>query len=234
MPVLCRDLNLLFVMMPGTGCSAIASLLVTKFGGERLPDKHAGVERIVAAGTLSPPEIEQLTVFGTVRNPFDRFVTEYVRIAGDWFDDHFANDSPRSQWVHDKGPAYEKWKRRQQQRAREGGFDRWLLGTIRRYQLRQMVRRPLQYQRMMNLLAYPMIEGVDRFMEYERLEDDLKTILKDAGADVDFELPRRNITPGKKPYQEYYSAKTRRFVEQTFADVLARFGHSFDETEVLV
>lgn len=232
MPVICRDLNLLFVMMPGTGCSAIASLLVEQFGGERLPDKHADVHRIIAAGTLRRDEIERLTVFGTVRNPFDRFVTEYVRIAGDWIDDHFSNDSPRSRWIHEKGDSYKRWKRRQQRRARSQGFDRWLIGTVRRYQLRQLILRPRHYQRMMHLLAYPMTEGVDRLMVYERLEDDLKSVLRDAGADTDFELPRKNPTPGKKPWQDYYAEATRRFVESTFRASLKQFGHTFDQPVV--
>jgi hypothetical protein len=174
MPVLCRDLNLLFVMVPGTGCSVVACVLCDEFGGERLPNKHASVDRMIADGTLSRSEIERLNVVATVRNPFDRFVTEYTRIAGTWYDDHFNNHSPRSQWIHDKGERYKKWKQRQQRRARKGGFDNWLIGMVRRYRLRQLIRRPAQVAKMMELLAYPMIGGVDRTIMYERLEDELK------------------------------------------------------------
>jgi len=229
MPILCRDLNLLFVMVPGTGCSGVACLLCDQFGGERLPNKHASLDQIIAEGALTRTEVDQLQVFATVRNPFDRFVTEYTRIAGTWFDEHFANDSPRSHWIHDKGPRYEKWKRRQQQKARERGFDSWLIGTVRRYEIRQFVRNPLQYRRRLDLLAYPMVEGVDRLMLYERLESELKAVLRDAGAEAEFSLPRRNVTPGKKSdYRDYYSPRSRAFVEKKFGAVLNRFGHSFD------
>jgi hypothetical protein len=232
MPVICKDLNLLFIMMPGTGCSVVATVLCEQFGGERLPDKHASVAKIIADGSLTQQQIADLTVFGTVRNPFDRFVTEYTRIAGDWFDDHFSNHSPRSQWIHEKGEKYRKWKRKQQKKARDRGFDWWLMGTIRRYQIRQLIKHPFQYRKMMDLLAYPMTEGVDRLMVYENLEEDLKSVLSDAGADTDFTLPRKNITPGKKDFHEYYSPKSRRFIERTFADALKRYGHTFDDSRV--
>lgn len=86
---------------------------------------------------------------------------------------------------------------------------------------------------MMEQLAYPLTSCVNSFIRYENLEDDLVSVLKSRGADTSsLTLPLKNLTPGKRKYQEYYSVTSRTFVEAVFAEPLAKFGHRFQDDPV--
>ena len=93
MAIFCPDLNLLFIMVPGTGCSVVGNVLARDFGGQFLPAqdimengkvihqrKHNTVQQIISDGLLEPQRIKQLLVVATVRNPFDHFVTYFQRL----------------------------------------------------------------------------------------------------------------------------------------------------------
>src|SRR5690606_23489876 len=97
MAIICRDHRLLFIMVPGTGCSVVGNLLIEEFGGEWIPSsniivdnriavqrKHSRLPELIRTGLLTPEEVEEYLVFATVRNPFDRLVTYYQRLIGPW------------------------------------------------------------------------------------------------------------------------------------------------------
>lgn len=97
MAIICRELRLLFIMVPGTGCSVFGNTLLSDFGGEWLPEqdlvidgmgvhprKHNSVQQLVRDGLLSPEDRDSYLVAANIRNPFDRLVTYYQRIAGNW------------------------------------------------------------------------------------------------------------------------------------------------------
>ena len=102
MATICRKHKLLFIMVPGTGCSSIGRVLRKKFGGEFIPKvplcqngrlvldhKHNSIRELVKYGYLSRVELSIYLKFGTVRNPFDSLVTEYKRFTGEWAENLF-------------------------------------------------------------------------------------------------------------------------------------------------
>ncbi len=78
-------------------------------------------------------------------------------------------------------------------------------------------------------IAYPLIDGVDRVIRYEYLEEDFNQILSQVGVDEYIPIPHTNKTPGKKSYQAQYSPEARSIVERELAKELATFGYTFEE-----
>jgi hypothetical protein len=66
-------------------------------------------------------------------------------------------------------------------------------------------------------------------MRYERLQEDFDAVLKQAGIEGHYEIPRENITPARegKSYREFYSKKSRRMVEDAYASHLEKYDYSF-------
>jgi hypothetical protein len=249
MAVLCREHRLLFIMVPCTGCSTIGKILRQQFGGEWLPEtdlmrgsrvvlnrKHNSLRELVEFGVVTPDDLRGWLKFATIRNPFDRFASEYQRLAGEWMEAAMASSRPDS-WVNRGGEAHAEQLRSRKlgevRRARGEGFDRWLarnIGAAQRIddRLRGWVKRVLQRGPREKNPAFPMIAGVDELMRYENLEADFNRVLASVGVTEFVPLPHTNKTPGKKPYQEYYSSQSRQLVEKMFAADLSRHGYSFE------
>jgi len=65
---------------------------------------------------------------------------------------------------------------------------------------------------------------------YETLDADLNTALERAGVDRHLDIPRTNVTRGRKrdlAYQSYYTPRTRDLVADWYADEIALFGYEF-------
>lgn len=67
---------------------------------------------------------------------------------------------------------------------------------------------------------------VNRHMRYERLQKDLKQLLRR------FRLPqatleKANVTANKEPWRTYYDAETKATAKRRFGDEAERFGYSF-------
>ncbi len=76
-----------------------------------------------------------------------------------------------------------------------------------------------------------MIGGVDEVIRYEHLETDFNNILKKAGIISYYDniyIPQTNPTLGKKNYQEYYTIKARKIVEEYYERELIAFGYTFE------
>jgi len=246
-------------MVPGTGCSAIGSVLMDQFGGQHLPSseifqknemllarKHNSIQQLLKYGVISNDEVKACVKFGTIRNPFDRFVTEYARLTGTWMEDCMKVKDPNA-WFN-RGPRgyQDKLKRaktKKIEQARNMEFNEWVLGRLRLYQptnsfvrskmiIRSMFKKPINRH---NIL-YPLIDGVDCLIHYERLEQDFNTVLKKVDIDEFVPLGRSKMfgispterTPNKKPYKDYYQLKARNFIEKECSRELASFGYSFD------
>lgn len=251
MAMICRDHGLLFVMVPGTACSMLGDVLEARFGGEWMPGshvfrdgrmvvdrKHSGLADLVRHGVLSRADLDGLLKFGTVRNPFDRFVTAYERARGSWFEDRMKDSDS---YLHDGPPAHvEAMLRdteRRIERARSMGFEEWLLRGVDLYptcsplalarRLRRRIGGPSRRSRI-----FPLIDGLDVIMRYETLEQDFNAVLRRAGIDEHVSLKRAagstDLTAGKRPYREYYSPALRATIERSFDKELAAFGYSFE------
>ena len=257
MAIICRDYKLLFIQVPATGCSSISKVLIEKLGGEKLPEKdimlagkyklagekHNTLKQLVGFNLISEQELKSYLTFGTVRNPFDRFASAYQRYIGSWWLKMIESDDPncpanRLGTLHRE--RYVKNVQQQIQLAKDKGFEAWLSRKVlfpqrldRRLQFgvkRWLRKQPLfltkSYVRMN--IAYPFIDGVDRVIRYEHLEQDFNQVLNQVGIEEYIPIPHTNKTPGKKSYQTQYSPKARAIVEQELAQELARFHYTFD------
>jgi hypothetical protein len=150
-----------------------------------------------------------------------------------------ASEKPNS-WFNRGDAAHNaRLKQRKQaevESARRVGFDKWLerhlvhsnradWKLIRRVQCLIQGRAPHSHS------AFPMIDGVDELIRYERLEEDFNRILSKVGVREFVSIPHENATPGKKPFQEYYTPELRRLMEKYIGDQLLQFGYSWEEAE---
>lgn len=249
MAIICREYRLLFIMVPGTGCSSVGDVLFRQFGGQWLPEndvmdgarrlvsrKHSSVAQLLEFGFITPDQLRHNLTFATIRNPFDSLVTTYQRLTGEWTE-LLISDRGRVQSMRGKPSQFVervmRRKRTEIDRARRMGFEGWLRRLLR---TRTLAGRTWMWARSGCRLArareriyqpYPMIDGVHQLMRYERLHEDLNRILQGAGVTRAVDMPRRNVTPGKRPYTEYYSTRSRTLVERRLGRELDRFGYRF-------
>ena len=252
MAIICRDHRLLFIMVPGTGCSVVGNLLIERFGGEWLPEetirrnghvvvqrKHNSLDDILNHGLLSRNEVKDYLVCATIRNPFDRWVTYYQRYVGEWIDSYHGYvtrrlsrleskvDFDRSRLEIEK-KAHElemERHRKRRQIIRAMGFNPWMTGTLMRW---YWAGRKAGYDEPLLPYAFPMLTGVDVAMRQEQLEESLNHVLRMVGIQSRVQLPRKNITEGKKHYTEYWSAPTRYLGEKMLGTLPQRFGYRFE------
>lgn len=259
MAIICRDYKLLFIQVPGTGCSSISDVLIRKFGGEKLPKsdillagnyklvgvKHNTISQLVGFNLISQSELNSYLKFATVRNPFDRFATDYQRAVGRWWEDNLSKqlqdpNSPANRSGTINRLLYLKTMQREIRLARLEGFEKWLWRKIvlpQRFDKRVQHGIKAYFKRdslcltkdslKMNI-AYPYIEGVDDIIHNENLEGDLNRVLKKIGVNEFIPIPHTNKTPDKIPYQDYYSLQARTIVEEELGKELAMFGYSFE------
>lgn len=254
MAIICGKHKLLFVMVPGTGCSSIGKVLQEKFGGELIPpkrfckdgkvlvdNKHSSIRKLVKYGYISRIELSLYLKFATIRNPFDILVTRYQRLVGGWTDNWLKQEEAKLN-ISDEERMYIqrllKKKRKEIEWAQEIGFEKWL-----EYKLKSPERKNIGVvtktkTKVKSFLVpyyfpklYPIIGGVNEVIRYERLETDFNNILKKAGIICHYDnitIPRTNLTAGKKRYQDYYTIKARKIVEEYYGRELAAFGYNFD------
>jgi len=72
--------------------------------------------------------------------------------------------------------------------------------------------------------------AVDFLGQYERLEQDLQTVLRHVGIKTDIHIPWTNITgtrPDHHDYRTFYTPRTRSLVADWYAREIALFGYEF-------
>jgi hypothetical protein len=250
MAIICQEHKLLFIMVPGTGCSVVGRALQEKLGGSFLPEqsisrnghrvqrKHNTVPELIEHGLLSKEEREEYCVFASVRNPFDRWVTYYQRYEGEWID--YYEGVSRRQIERDRekfdlsGEEIERRVRRlevelRQQRWRQkvvraSGFNTWMIGTLIRWALDGEKGRTGDISR----YAFPMLDGVDVAIRQESLGDGLNCLLRKKDVDCRVDLPHKNTTEGKKHYTKYYSWPTRSIAEYLLGGEMDVLGYEFE------
>ena len=237
-------------MVPGTGCSVIGNALIESLGGRWIPErdvvansrvihgrKHNTVRQLIADGYLTREESDDLLVFAAVRNPFDRFVTYYQRLVGEWTDDYFAwtlRDLERERPSMTEEEYAERLlqrermierKRKRQSIIRRLGFNNWLKVSLLRHRFHP---RTNNGRKASKEFAFPMLDGADVAIRYEYLEAGLNEVLKRAGVLERISLPLKNVTPGKRAHSEYYSRSTRLMAEAILRRDLEFFSYDFE------
>ena len=242
MAVICKDLKLLYIQVPGTGCSVVGKRLRDRFGGEDLGRKHNDVPELIQKGLVSEEVLRDYLVVANVRNPFDRMVTYYQRLNGPGQEEYLAwvrRDLARQRargGVTEKEyrqrmaarPGIEVRKRRRAWLIRRFGFNPWLLITLLRWHLRNGRRGGGEHELRFTYHLFPMIQRVDVVLKQERLEEALNAVLQQVGVKEPTELPSKNITKGKKPYATYYTNFTRLLMGRLCRRELAFMGYTFE------
>ena len=80
-------------------------------------------------------------------------------------------------------------------------------------------------------ILYPLVQGSDQVIRFEFLEEDFNKLIKEAKiieSDQWIDIPKNNPTQGKKRYQEYYSGRSRTYLEENFSRELTVFGYRFE------
>ncbi|ACB51684.1 unknown [Crocosphaera subtropica ATCC 51142] len=261
MATICRTHKLLFMMVPGTACSAIGKVLQEQFGGEWIPKediyennslklskKHNSISNLVKFNLISRIELPLYLKFGTVRNPFDAFTTEYQRaISDEWINQQII---VRTQLLADENKEtgiiflrqLEKQLRNQQQKTINLGFENWLDNYIYKYKKKENANFLKSFKTSLKKKFFyssdylppiysSLLYGVDKIIRFEYLESDFNKLLKEAGI-INYSewvsIPLNNPTKGKKPYQEYYTKRARNLVEKHFAKELSIFDYQFE------
>jgi hypothetical protein len=214
----------------------------------KVPCKHTSVQQIIRYELIKREELRKHLVFATIRNPFDRLTTLYQRLIGDWsvtdLKPHQENLKNNDMSDLKKGILKNTVENREKviENAKKIGFDSWLEEYLTG-QVKTQKNKSIRQNRMASLLdllvdpdkmlvLYPLVEGSNKVIRFESLEADLNQLLKDAkiiSSDEWIDIPKNNPTQGKKTYQEYYSEKSRSFMEENFSRELAVFGYHFEE-----
>jgi Sulfotransferase family len=257
MAIICRDSKLLFIMIPGTGCSSVGSILTKRFGGEFIPQtdiykqdkkildcKHNSIKELVEFNLIGRAELSLYLKFATVRNPFDSLATDYQRSITDkwietsiyWQKQNLSSDANNEEKRYLQ--ELEKQLMRKKERVKNMGFEAWLehrLGLHKKKsslvtKLRKCVKLFIDPYHMPRVYS-PLLSGVDEVIRFEHLEEDFNNLLKKAGIikrDEWIAIPNVNPTPEKRHYKEYYTEKARKLVENNLTRELATFGYRFE------
>lgn len=223
MATLCRDSRLLFIHGRRTGSTAVRDALHEHLGGEEIPaerklspdgqrilvGRHSELPVLMQHGLVTPAERARLTVFTAVRNPFDDLVSMWQKnraiVAGTLErPDQIMTPARVRQLGFSATHTFPEWV-----------GHRWgRQGVAGRFKPHPVA-------------SFSHTEGVDRVLRFESLEDDFGALLKDIGYEDTIELPRVNVTEGRRHYREYYTKAARRTVEQAWRAELDRYGYSF-------
>ena len=234
MAIVCKKWKLLFVMVGGTGCSSVGEALLSHLNGQYLPEenvfdgskmvfgrKHNSVPQLLERGYLKQEELKDLTVFATVRNPFDHVASDYARAATDW-SGRFLRDKNGNPIERSEDEILAEKTRAEA--VREGGFEKWVL---RRYslkaRLKSQIRILLGRSKSVDMYGY-----VQKYVRFEELEDGLNRLLNEVGYAGWVHLDNVNPTSGRKPYREYYTPRSRKIIERYHRKELDQFGYQFD------
>jgi hypothetical protein len=238
MALIARELGLLFIMAPHTGCTAIGRVLTDRFEAIYLPErdivdskgevvvphKHTSLPQLRESGLLDamlpdPAERERLTIASTIRNPFDMIVSAWYRWYRKLKPDHPQFNPQFEQRVGDqrRPPAVLDEAR--------ADFERWL---VHRYQPRLGQRLLGRYRRAQ---AFRWTVGSDVVMRFERLQEDFDALMARLGVEGPVEIPEVNITRerDRRAYQEWYTPRARQIVAGVFAEDIAEFGYAFED-----
>lgn len=196
-----------FVEVPRTGSSAIATELRENYAGELILRKHATYRDFLRQATADE---KTYFVFSGIRNPLDVAVTRYVHLKSDarghFSDPHHVGlrNSMASRierrifaWMQRTGASFEAFLRR------------WYL---------------LPYDTWTSLDHRDM----DFIIHFESLADDFAEVLRQIGVDPVRPLPAKNITPGReRDFLTYYTPGAIRRATWVFGPYMAEWGYRF-------
>jgi hypothetical protein len=229
MAILVRDKSFLFIMVPHTGCTAVGKVLVESAGGEYLPAqpvkdasgtivlprKHNTLPQLLAHGVVTSHERLGMLVAGTVRNPFDWLVSQYLRFLPVRAGDQSGVVKTASGYIQGDP----------RMRGAPEEFEAWLVGRYRRKRRGPLGKiLPRQSRKHVDWL-----EGVDAVMRFEKLQATFDELVTRVGIEQHLEIPVVNQTVSRegRDFREWYTPAAREIAEEAFAGYLKKYGYGF-------
>lgn len=195
----------LFVELPYSASTAIASELCENYAGVRILYKHA---KYVEFERNASAQEKAYFVFSCIRNPLDEAVSHYLRYMTD-HDCMFTDPEKRVRygitnaelstfrWIRDEQPVFSKFLRR----AYRIPYDNW------------------------SALSHRQFSFIIRF---ENLQGDFDRVLERLGLTVVRPLPRRNATETKnEEYLTYYTPDVVPYAKRIFGHFMREWGYVF-------
>lgn len=240
MGVINRQRGYLYLGAPGTGCSAVTETLLAHYDGELIPPydrlgpdgrievaaKHATLDEMLADEWLHASELDRVTVFTTVRNPFDYWPSEWLRQRA-WA---VHLDDP-DHWINRVAGARNRAERAW--RHDFPGFLRHELGmrpaSLPRRGLANLVKRGrLSLLPPERHLHARFLVGASRALRQDRLAAELAALMRELGFAAKESMLERNVNPSReRDYRMYYDRTSYRLVARVFRPDLERFGFRF-------
>lgn len=224
MAIIGRDAGYLYICQPGTACTATADTLLDHYGGQWIPSedlrnrrgkllagsKHSTLKDLRTNKLISRRERKSLCVFVTVRNPFDFWPSEWLRLKR-WTP---LLEDPNS-WM-----STDRRTRQRVRAAAENDFNDFLAGELKRKR-----RKPRH-------LAGGYIKGVDEVLRFESLQQDFDRLLERLGIGRNIYIDAYNVTKARdRDYRIYYNDASVALIYDVYAPDFERFGYSFETAE---
>lgn len=237
MAILCEKYSLLFIMAPRTGCTAVGHVLINELDGKYIPaqdllddkgymiaqKKHTTIEQLLKNKVLAKEDLEKLTTFSTVRNPFDSLVSLYHKLNSGY---QSELDNPNS-WVY-KLPYYVE----NLEFCRNASFEQWIDRVYPDIPASRFIYSKKAIKRLFKDRLVPesdFLKGIDYVMKFESLQEDFSKVLKKVGINDPPKIPMINKTKARseRDYRAYYSTKSRKKIESYMENIIIRYGYRF-------
>ena len=199
-----------FVELPHTGTTAIASELETHYDGQRILAKHTPYFRFLEQATAAE---KSYFAFSGIRNPLDVAVTKYFK----YLDNHRGNYTDPLKTMRNAGVG--------------NRLDRRVFHYVQREDI-DFSRFFMKYYRLpYNSWACLDHHDLDFIIRFEHLQDDFAKALSLIGVRQVRPLPRVNPSARKSgSFDEHYSTlATRRRACRVFGHYMAEWGYDFPE-----
>lgn len=199
-----------FVELPRTGSTAVASELVENYGGRPILGKHSTYRDFLRVAT---PEQKGYFAFSGIRNPLDVAVSRYVQLKtnkGQRFTDPIK--------LADRNTAVEKMENRIYRwvHDRDATFEQFLL---RWYVLPYDTWASLDHKRM------------DMILRFEHLSDDFAEVIRRIGLEPVRPLPVVNPTPARqREFESHYTPAAAARAVWVFGPYMEEFGYDFPQS----
>ncbi len=223
MALISEDHKLLFILNPRTASTATSlaiykhlnahwipsSDIVDENGDILIQKKHSTVNQLYGAGLITKNQKENYLKVVVVRNPFDSLYSLYIKKRFAY--QNLRND--KTAFIH-KIPNFDK----DLDFVKNHTFSEWIIKNYQKpYKLKGKTRVNLKWA-----------GGCDLIMKFENLDQEFESFSKRLGLDVKIDIPRKNITEGKKTeYREAYTNEAREIMEFLLRNELKKLKYKF-------
>ena len=237
MAIVCHNLKLIFIQMPNSGSTSIEKVLEENFDGEKVffidssgnkvYKKHITLEELAKKKAFSPSIISGYVTAVSIRNPFDRVVSNFRRrLDPVHFEDAFNNPNHPLYTTDQK---ILKMVSEDVALAKKEGFEGWVsknygyisrLQKWKRWVFQGAIPYGIEYQ--------AFTENINQILRYEEgIEDEFNKMLSSLGVNDYVKLKNFNPTKNPKKYTDYFTPKSRKIIENIYYRDLQKYGYSF-------